>query len=116
MNNVTISGRMVSDCEVRYTQSGIAVAKFTLAVQEDFKNAHGERETNFIDCTAWKGTAEFISQHSGKGLRLLVSGRLKQEKWQDNNGNNRSKISVTAEKVEPIDWAGQAGTSEEAPF
>ena len=114
MNNTVISGRLTASPDLRYTPSGVALAKFTLAVQDDFKNAQGERETNFIDCTAWKGTAEFVAQHSGKGLRLMVVGRLKQEKWQDKDGNNRSKLTVTAEKVEPVDWASDAAYAQTA--
>ncbi len=116
MNCVVISGRLTADPELRYTQSGIAVGKFTLAVQDDFKNAKGERETSFIDVTAWRGTAEFIAKHSGKGLRLSVQGRLKQERWDDQEGRKRSRVVVTAEKVEPIDWAEQGAAQEENDF
>jgi single-strand DNA-binding protein len=106
MNSVVISGRVTKDVELRYLPSGMAIASFPLAVQEDRKNAEGGYDTNFIDVTAWGKTAEFVANHSGKGLRLIVNGRLKQEKWQDKDGANRSKISVTAEKVEPVDWTG----------
>ena len=113
MNSVIISGRLTRDPELRFTQNGIAVAKFTLAVPDDFKNAQGEREVNFIDITAWRQTAEFITNHSAKGLRLAVQGRLKQEKWTDKEGQNRSKVAITAEKVEPIDWADQGRQEDE---
>lgn len=111
MNTVVISGRLTKDCDLRYTQAGTAVGKITLAVQEDRKNNEGKYDTSFIDVTAWGKTAEFIANHSGKGLRLSVQGRLKQERWTDKEGSNRSKIAVTAEKVEPIDWPGQSGNS-----
>lgn len=108
MNTVIISGRLTADADLRYTPTGTAVAKFTLAVQDDFKNAQGERETQFIDVTAWRKTAEFVASYSGKGKRIIVQGRLKKEMW-EKDGQKRSRIIVVAEKVEPVDWAGDNG-------
>jgi len=104
MNKLVLIGRVVADPDLKYTQSGIAVAQFALAVQDDFKKQDGTRDTHFFDVVAWRGTAEFVTNHSGKGKRLAVAGRLKQERW-EKDGQKRSKVVVSAENVMPIDWA-----------
>ena len=106
MNVVMISGRLTRDVELSYTAGGVALGKFSLAVQEDFKNKQGEREVNFIDCVAWRQSAEFMDKYTQKGNRVMVAGRLKQDRWEDKEGKKRSKLSVVVDKVEPIDWAG----------
>ena len=87
LNQITIMGRMVKDPELRHTNSGTAVASFTLAVDRDFKNDSGEKETDFIDCVAWRGTAEFVDKYFGKGSMAVVSGRLQIRSYTDKVGN-----------------------------
>lgn len=106
MNVVMISGRLTRDVKLSYTAGGVALGKFSLAVQEDFKNKQGEREVNFIDCVAWRQSAEFMDKYTQKGNRVMVAGRLKQDRWEDKEGKKRNKLSVVVAKVEPIDWAG----------
>ena len=78
LNHITIMGRLTRDPEMRSTQSGVAVASFTLAVDRDFSGRDGgENQTDFIDCTAWRHTAEFVSKYFSKGRMAVVSGRLK---------------------------------------
>ena len=71
LNHITIMGRFTLDAEMRKTGSGNSVANFSVAVERDFKNDAGEKETDFIDCVAWRGTADFISKYFRKGHRLL---------------------------------------------
>ena len=98
LNRITIMGRMTRDPELRFTQSQTAVASFTLAVDRDYQSGEN-RQTDFIDCVAWKGTAEFISKYFKKGSMAAVSGRLQIREWQDNNGNKRRSAEVVADSV-----------------
>lgn len=93
LNQITIMGRMTRDPELRRTNSGAAVANFTIACDRDF----GEKETDFIECVAWKNTAEFISKYFSKGRMIVISGRLQIRKWTDKDGNKRSTAEVVAE-------------------
>ena len=100
LNHITIMGRLTRDPELRRTGSGIAVASFTLAVDRDFgKNENGERETDFIDCVAWRQTGEFVSKYFTKGSMIVVSGRLQIRGWTDKEGNKRRTAEVVADNV-----------------
>ena len=98
LNHITIMGRLVRDPELRRTGSGIAVASFTVAVDRDFgKNENGEKETDFIDCVAWRQTGEFVSKYFNKGRMIVVSGRLQVRSWTDKDGNKRRTAEVVAD-------------------
>ena len=100
LNHITIMGRLTRDPELRRTGSGTAVASFTLAVDRDFgKNENGERETDFIDCVAWRHTGEFVSKYFTKGRMAVVSGRLQIRSWTDKDGNKRRTAEVVADNV-----------------
>lgn len=99
LNRVTIAGRMARDPELRHTNTGTAVTSFTLAVDRDFKDQSGERLTDWIDCVAWKGTAEFVARYFQKGTLSIVDGRLQVRDWTDNNGNKRRSVEVIADNV-----------------
>ena len=100
LNHITIMGRLTRDPELRRTGSGVAVASFTLAVDRDFgKNENGERETDFIDCVAWRQTGEFVSKYFTKGRMAVVSGRLQIRNWNDKDGNKRRSAEVVADNV-----------------
>ena len=100
LNHITIMGRLTRDPELRRTGSGVAVASFTLAVDRDFgKNDNGERETDFIDCVAWRQTGEFVSKYFTKGRMAVVSGRLQIRSWTDKDGNKRRTAEVVADNV-----------------
>jgi single-strand DNA-binding protein len=93
-------GRLTRDPELRRTNSGAAVTSFTLAVDRDFgKNESGEKETDFIECVAWKHTAEFVSKYFSKGRMAIVAGRLQMRKWTDKDGNKRVSAEVVADNV-----------------
>ena len=100
LNHIVIMGRLARDPELRRTGSGTAVTSFTLAVDRDFgKNENGERETDFIDCTAWRQTGEFVSKYFTKGRMAVVSGRLQIRNWTDKEGNKRRSAEVVADNV-----------------
>jgi len=100
LNHITIMGRLTRDPELRYTQSQTPVASFTLAVDRDFGSRDGgEKQTDFIDCVAWRQTAEFVSKYFTKGRMAVASGRLQSRKWQDREGNNRTSWEVVVDNV-----------------
>ena len=100
LNHIVIMGRLTRDPELRRTGSGTAVASFTLAVDRDFGNREsGERETDFIDCVAWRQTGEFVSKYFTKGRMAVVSGRLQIRSWNDKDGNKRRTAEVVADNV-----------------
>ena len=99
LNHITIMGRLTRDPEMRSTQNGAAVANFTLAVERDFKADGGAKETDFIECVAWRNTAEFVSKYFTKGRMAVVSGRLQLRKYKDKDGNNRTVAEVVADNV-----------------
>ena len=98
LNHITIMGRLVRDPELRRTGSGIAVASFTVAVDRDFSGKEdGEKETDFIDCVAWRNTGEFVSKYFTRGRMIVVSGRLQIRNWTDKEGNKRRSAEVVAD-------------------
>ena len=98
LNHITIMGRLTREPELRRTGSGIAVASFSVAVDRDFgKNENGEKETDFIDCVAWRQTGEFVSKYFTKGSMIVVSGRLQIRGWTDKDGNKRRTAEVVAD-------------------
>ena len=100
LNHITIMGRLTRDPELRRTGSGIAVASFTVAVDRDFSGRDGgEKETDFIDCVAWRQTGEFVSKYFTKGSMIVVSGRLQIRNWNDKDGNKRRTAEVVADNV-----------------
>ena len=100
LNHITIMGRLTRDPELRRTASGVAVASFTVAVDRDFgKSENGEKETDFIDCVAWRQTGEFVSKYFTKGSMAVVSGRLQIRNWNDKDGNKRRTAEVVADNV-----------------
>lgn len=100
LNHIIIMGRLTRDPELRRTGSGTAVASFTLAVDRDFSGKDGnEKETDFIDCVAWRQTGEFVSKYFAKGRMACVSGRLQIRNWTDKDGNKRRNAEVIADNV-----------------
>ena len=100
LNHITIMGRLTRDPELRRTGTGIAVASVTVAVDRDFGGRDGgEKETDFIDCVAWRQTGEFVSKYFTKGRMIVVSGRLQIRSWTDKEGNKRRTAEVVADNV-----------------
>ena len=99
LNKIFIMGRLTRDPELRHTQSGTAVASFSLAVDRDFKEQDGSRVTDFIDCVAWRSSAEFVDKYFSKGRMAVVEGRLQIRDWTDKEGGKRRSAEVIADNV-----------------
>ena len=99
LNHIVLMGRLTRDPELRRTQSGIPVASFRIAVDRDFQNQSGERQADFIDIVAWRGTAEFVTKYFSKGRMAIVSGRLQMRDWNDKEGNRRTSAEVVADNI-----------------
>ena len=98
LNHITIMGRLTTNPILRRTASGTPVTSFTLAVDRDYSK-DGEKDTDFIECVAWRGTGEFVDKHFKKGSMAVVSGRLQSRKWQDKEGNNRTNWEVNVDSI-----------------
>jgi len=105
LNRIILIGRLVADPQLRYTQSGIAVANFTIAVDRPFLNQAGERETDFIDIVSWRKQAEVVANHLSKGRLVAVEGRLQIRSYDDQNGIRRKAAEVVADQVRFLDRA-----------
>lgn len=115
LNHIDIMGRLVRDPELRRTQSGTPVASFTIACDRDFSGKDGgEKECDFVDCVAWRNTAEFVSKYFSKGRMAVVSGRLQLRKWTDNQGNKRTNAEIVADAVYFGDSKPQGGNTQAA--
>ena len=99
LNITVLMGRLVRAPELRYTQSNTPVASFTIAVERDYQPGGAEKQTDFIDCVAWRKTAEFVSKYFQKGSMAVVSGRLQIRDWTDKAGNKRTTAEVVADNV-----------------
>ena len=100
LNRIIIMGRLTADPELRRTGTGIAVTSFTLAVDRDYAGKDGgEKETDFIDCVAWRNTGEFVAKHFSKGRMAIASGRLQIRNYTDKDGNKRRNAEVIADSV-----------------
>ena len=99
INKCILQGRLTAAPEVKRTQSGTAVCSFTLAVERDFPKEDGNRQTDFIDCVAWKGTAEFLARNFDKGDPLALVGAIQTRIWEDKQGQKRKAVEVIAAEV-----------------
>ncbi len=112
MNKVILVGNLARDPELKTTQSGINVCSFTIAVNRKFTNQQGEREADFINCVAWRGTGEFVAKHFSKGKKIGVAGALQVRSYADRDGQKRYATEVLvddAEFVTPKDSGASAG-------
>ena len=98
LNHIVLMGRLTRAPELRYTQSQTPVASFSLAVDRDFGRGE-EKQTDFIDCVAWRQTGEFVSKYFQKGSMAVVSGRLQIRDWTDRDGNKRRSAEVVVDNV-----------------
>jgi single-strand DNA-binding protein len=98
LNTITIQGRLTRDPELRHTGSGKAVTNFALACERDFAEG-GEKATDFIECVAWRNTAEFASKYFSKGKMAVVKGRLQIRTYTDKDGNKRTAAEVVVESL-----------------
>lgn len=114
INTVVIAGHTAKDPEIKVTPSGTAVLSFSLAVNDAKKNAQGEWEeiANFFDCALFGGRAERIAQYITKGSKLTVNGKLHQDRWQAQDGTNRSRVSIIVQDIELPPRTQPQGTGE----
>jgi len=112
MNKAIIMGRLSTDPELRKTESGISSCRFTVAVQEDYKNKDGSRDVDFINCKAWRSTAEYVSKYFKKGSRIAVIGKNKCDVY-DKNGEKQYYYYIKAESVE---FAGYNKSASDTTF
>ncbi len=99
LNKCIFGGRLTKEPEMRRTPSGIAVTSFTLAVDEDRRSDSGEKEAQFIECVAWRSTAEFIANSMHRGNLVMVVGRLQFRTWTDRDGNKRKTAEINVENI-----------------
>lgn len=112
-NRVILMGRITKDIELKTTPSGLSVTSFSIAVDRRVKSKDGEKVTDFIDCVAWRQTADFISRFFGKGKLILLEGELQTRTYTDKNGNNRKAVEVIVDRAS---FTGEkAGAQEQRP-
>ena len=99
LNHIVTMGRLVRDPELRHTQSGIPVTSFTIACDREYKDANGDKATDFLDIVAWRNTAEFVSKYFTKGRMAVIDGRLAIRFWLDQDGNKRRSAEIVANSV-----------------
>ncbi len=103
-NLAVVEGRLVDDPEMRYTQDGTAICKFYIANNYSYyKDDELQEEVNFFEISTFSKLAELCGEYLKKGKRVIINGRLKQNKWKDDNGANHSKISITGRQVQFLD-------------
>lgn len=103
MNKVILSGCVTKDIEVKNTASGNAVCSFTIAVKRKFKDANGEYQTDFINCVAWRGTANFISSYFHKGSKIAIIGNIQVRTYEGDDGKKRYVTEVIVDEAEFVD-------------
>lgn len=99
LNRVILMGRLTHSPEIKSTQNGNAVLSFCLAVERGYAKNGEERQTDFIDCVAWRQTAEFINKYFRKGALIAIEGSLQTRSYEDKNGNKRKAVEVVADSV-----------------
>ena len=107
LNRVALIGRLTKDPDLRYTQSGIAVARFTLAVNRNYTNQQGEREADFIPITVWRGAAESCAKYLSKGRLVAVAGRIQTGSYTATDGSKRYTTDVVADEVRFLEWGNK---------
>jgi single-strand DNA-binding protein len=104
LNKIILIGRLTRDCDLSYTQSGIARCRFTLAVDRGFKNQQGEKQVDFIDITCWRKLAETASKYLQKGLLCAMVGSLQIRSYETKDGQKRKAAEVVADEVRFLEW------------
>ena len=99
LNNVAIMGRLCADPELRKTAAGTSVTNARIAVERNYADQNGERETDFFDIIAWGGTADFLCTYFDKGRRIALNGRLQTRSWVDKNETKRVNVEIVAESI-----------------
>lgn len=111
INNVVLMGRLVATPELRSTGTGVSVASFTIAVERAFAKAGEQRQADFIDCVAWRQTAEFITRYFQKGSMIAVTGNIQTRNYEDKNGNKRKAVEVVVDNASFCGSKAESGTT-----
>ena len=114
INNVTLVGRLTKDVELKYTPANQAVAQFTLAVNRTFKNANGERETDFINCVIWRQAAENLANWAKKGALIGITGRIQTRNYDNAQGQRVYVTEVIAENFQMLESRNQQQGQQQA--
>ena len=115
INNVVLMGRLTAVPELKTTQSGISTVRFSVAVERRYNKQGEERQTDFIDCVAWRQTAEFVSKYFNKGSMIAVIGSIQTRSYEDKNGNKRKAVEVQVDNVSFCGSKGETGTGGGTP-
>lgn len=115
INSVVIMGRLTYEPELRATPSGVSVVRFQVAVDRNYQKAGEERKTDFIDCTAWRQTAEFVCKYFHKGSMIAVEGSLQTDNYTDKNGEKRKSVQLVANQVSFCGSKAENGAQTAAP-
>lgn len=113
LNKVVLGGRLTRDVELKQTTSGVSVCSFSIAVNRKYAK-EGEPQADFINCQAWRGTAEFISKYFRKGSSICITGSIQTRSWDDKNGQKRYETEVVADDATFVDSKNDAQTTETA--
>ena len=116
LNTVILMGRLTRDPELRQTPQGVSVASFTLAVDRNYARQGEDKQTDFINITAWRSTADFVSKYFTKGQLVAVRGRLQTRTWQDPNGQKRYATDVVADEVFFAESKGKSEQKDDNPI
>lgn len=111
INNVVLMGRLVATPELRNTQTGVAVTSFSLAVERSYARAGEQRQADFIDCVAWRNTAEFITRYFQKGSMIAITGSIQTRTYDDKNGNKRKATEIIVDQASFCGSKAETGTS-----
>lgn len=114
LNTVILMGRLTADPELKKTPSGVSVTTFTVAVNRSYGKQ--ERQTDFIECVAWRNTAEFICKYFRKGQMIAVQGSIQTRSYQDKHGNKRKAVEVLADKADFCGDGKKRETSRQPDF
>lgn len=110
INNVVLMGRLTAVPELKTTQSGISTVRFSVAVERRYNKQGEDRQTDFIDCVAWRQTAEFVSKYFNKGSMIAVEGSIQTRNYEDKNGNKRKAVEVQVDNVSFCGSKSETGT------
>ena len=111
INNVVLMGRLVATPELRSTGTGISVASFTIAVERAFAKAGEQRQADFIDCVAWRNTADFITRYFQKGSMIAITGNIQTRTYEDKNGIKRKAVEVVVDNASFCGSKAESGTT-----
>lgn len=118
MNKVFLIGNLTRDPELRETPSGVSMCRFAIAVQRPYSSQDGERQTDFFECTAWRGLGETIARFTKKGKKVAVSGSIQIRNYEDNQGNKRTAVDIIVQDCEflsPRDSEDTFDDAQDAP-